>query len=300
MFEMKVFVVLLLALASVSAGVLPKGTPVHPRDRVRSLSIQNRIINGRDAVDGEVPYQVGMAFFDDSGSGWWCGGSFIDKEHVLTAAHCTIGWVTERGETSSKIENEYLNLDNLENASFVFIYEGSAKLGSATIIVVDGSELTTHESYNPYNLRNDIALVRTPVHHFTELINKIALPKKASNCDAHEGKTAQISGFGLISDSSTSIHETLQIAKAPIIPNIECSNYYGTSVVTERNVCINTEKGSSTCRGDSGGPLVVNGVQVGITSFGSIFGCEVGAPTGFTCVSYFLDWIRKHTKAEHE
>lgn len=52
---MKVFVVLLLALASASAGILPKLTPVHPKDMKRSGSIQGRITNGQAAAEGQFP-----------------------------------------------------------------------------------------------------------------------------------------------------------------------------------------------------------------------------------------------------
>ena len=35
--------------------------------------------------------------------------------------------------------------------------------------------------------------------------------------------------------------------------------------------------------------------QVGIVSFGSSAGCEVGLPAGFIRVEYFLDWIKSET-----
>lgn len=45
-------------------------------------------------------------------------------------------------------------------------------------------------------------------------------------------------------------------------------------------------------QGDSGGPLVVNGVQVGIVSFGQP--CAVGKPDVYTRVSSFTSWIEQH------
>merc|ERR1712013_292269 len=35
--------------------------------------------------------------------------------------------------------------------------------------------------------------------------------------------------------------------------------------------------------------------QVGIVSFGSSAGCEVGFPAGFTRTEYYLDWIKSET-----
>lgn len=52
-------------------------------------------------------------------------------------------------------------------------------------------------------------------------------------------------------------------------------------------------------QGDSGGPLVyiANGVhtQVGIVSFGSRDGCQLGYPVGFTRVTSYLNWIQSVT-----
>ena len=35
--------------------------------------------------------------------------------------------------------------------------------------------------------------------------------------------------------------------------------------------------------------------QVGIVSFGSSGGCEIGLPAGFTRTEYYLDWIMSET-----
>ena len=35
--------------------------------------------------------------------------------------------------------------------------------------------------------------------------------------------------------------------------------------------------------------------KVGNVSFGSFAGCEVGLPSGFTRVEYYLDWIKSET-----
>jgi secreted trypsin-like serine protease len=49
-------------------------------------------------------------------------------------------------------------------------------------------------------------------------------------------------------------------------------------------------------QGDSGGPLAhfdSNGVPtlIGIVSFGSSAGCELGYPSGYTRITSFLSWI---------
>jgi len=83
-----------------------------------------------------------------------------------------------------------------------------------------------------------------------------------------------------------------------VITNEECANIYG-NIITSTKICTATTGGMSTCSGDSGGPLVflVGDVynQVGIVSFGSAAGCQLGYPVGFTRVTSYLNWIESST-----
>lgn len=49
-----------------------------------------------------------------------------------------------------------------------------------------------------------------------------------------------------------------------------------------------------SCSGDSGGPLAVNGVQVGIVSFGNK-DCLAGKPSVFTRVTKFTEWLKSNS-----
>lgn len=81
---MKILVVLAILLVAASASKLR--FPSKLRDRLPS----SRIVGGNLASYGQFPYQVGMSLYDSSNS-WWCGGSIISDEWILTAAHCTDG-----------------------------------------------------------------------------------------------------------------------------------------------------------------------------------------------------------------
>ncbi|XP_017070556.2 serine protease 1-like [Drosophila eugracilis] len=263
---MKVFVVLVLALASASAGLLPKSAPVHPRDRTPSIS--GRITNGKDAVAEQFPYQVGLSFSSSAGS-WWCGGSVIGNTWVVTAAHCTDG------------------------ASAVTIYFGATIRTSPKFTeTVSSKDFIQHESYSSTLIRNDISLIKTPSVTFSSAVNKIALPAVASSYSTYAGETAVASGWGLTSDTATAVASHLQYTDLTVITNAVCQQTFGSLLVTGRNICVATPQGTSTCQGDSGGPLALNEKLIGITSFGSASGCQAGYPAAFTRVTYYLDWIK--------
>ncbi|XP_037721352.1 serine protease 1-like [Drosophila subpulchrella] len=268
---MKVFVVLLLAIASASAGLLPKTTHLHPRDRTVVPSIDGRITNGHNAVVNQFPYQVGLSFTASSGS-WWCGGSIIGNTWVLTAAHCTSG------------------------ASSVVIYYGATVRTSPQFTyTVPSSNWIQHANYISLTVRNDISLIKTPAAPFSAAINKIALPAIASSYSTYVGQTAVASGWGRISDEATTVTSHLQYTDLTVIENSVCQKSFNSLIVTSKVICVATPKGTSTCQGDSGGPLALDGVLIGITSFGSPDGCQVDEPAAFTRVTSYLDWIKANS-----
>ncbi|XP_030386347.1 serine protease 3-like [Scaptodrosophila lebanonensis] len=270
---MKVLVVLALAIASASAGILTPGSPVHPRDLPASLSIEGRITNGKTAVAGQFPYQVGLSFSSGS-SGWWCGGSIIDNQWVLTAAHCTKG------------------------ATSVTIYYGATQRTSPQLTqTVASSNFVQHSSYNSIILSNDISLIKTPSVTFSSSINKVQLPAIASSYSTYAGQQAIASGWGKISDSATGVASTLQYENFEVVSVATCQATYGSLTVTSKVICVATPNKISTCSGDSGGPLTLasDGKLIGVTSFVSSAGCESGAPAGFTRVTSYLDWIKENS-----
>ena len=49
-----------------------------------SVSTVPHIVHGEEALDDAWPWQV-MIFYN---GGYLCGGSLVDGQHVVTAAHC--------------------------------------------------------------------------------------------------------------------------------------------------------------------------------------------------------------------
>ena len=53
-----------------------------------------KIVGGTNAGWGDVPWQVALSYRTGSniyGNGQFCGGTLINADWVLTAAHCTEG-----------------------------------------------------------------------------------------------------------------------------------------------------------------------------------------------------------------
>ncbi|XP_037721353.1 serine protease 1 [Drosophila subpulchrella] len=269
---MKFLIILALAVA---ASALPE-PELHHRSREMPVvgSIEGRITGGVAASVGQFPYQVGLSLKISALSSGFCGGSLISSTYVLTAAHCT------------------------EGVQSVTVYLGATVRTSAEVTsTVSSSNILIHSGWNSATLKNDISLIKIPAVSYSNRISAVELPAVANSYSTYAGDKAIASGWGRISDSSSSVATNLQYTTLDVITNAVCAATYGSSIVTTSNICVATTNGKSTCNGDSGGPLVLesSGVQIGLTSFGAAAGCEKGYPAAFTRVTSYLDWIKSNS-----
>ncbi|KAK2726679.1 brachyurin-like [Artemia franciscana] len=233
----------------------------------------NKIVGGIEAIPNSWPWQVGI-FIDDI---YFCGGFLISDEWVMTAAHCTEG---------ARYFDILLGSHNVLQSS----EEGRLELRSYQYI--------EHERWSSLFLVNDISIIKLPtVVSFNERISPVCLPTWLDALNDFIGVTATPTGWGRTSGSS-SISSTLQEVTVPVMANSECNKFYGT--IQTEHICIDSNGGMGTCNGDSGGPLNYDSGEgvwksLGITSFGSSFGCEAGFPDAFTRVTSYLGWISEKT-----
>lgn len=238
---------------------------------------QSYIVGGEDTFPNEFPWQVSL-----ERTSHFCGGSIINKEWILTAAHCF----------SNTEASRYTVVVGKHN-----LYETDATEKSYKL-----SKVVRHPDYSSFNsYENDICLLKLaePLE-YNDNIQPVCLPTQG-NYDV-TGDKVEATGWGTTS-SGGSLARRLQKVSLPVITNEECSTAYNRETIFDSQICAGdlANGGIDSCQGDSGGPLVHMGadgsyVQVGITSWG--YGCaSKGYPGVYSRVSEFADWIDEQIAA---
>ncbi|XP_025289745.3 serine protease 1 [Canis lupus dingo] len=220
----------------------------------------DKIVGGYTCSRNSVPYQVSL------NSGYhFCGGSLINSQWVVSAAHCY----------KSRIQ---------------------VRLGEYNIAVSEGGEqfinaakIIRHPRYNANTIDNDIMLIKlSSPATLNSRVSAIALPK---SCPA-AGTQCLISGWGNTQSIGQNYPDVLQCLKAPILSDSICRNAYP-GQISSNMMCLGyMEGGKDSCQGDSGGPVVCNGELQGVVSWGA--GCaQKGKPGVYTRVCKYVSWIQQ-------
>lgn len=266
-------------------------------ETTESSSAENQELS---IVGGQVvspqPMFTSKPFFaslrvDDEFGGLHCGGTFIDDNLIVSAAHCVHGMIVKN---LSVAVGEIRNLSN----------QTTKRRARIERVII-------HPDYDPNTLKNDIALlvVDQSERQNLQLIQKISLNQDPSFPESI-GKQLKTSGTGLPYLFAIGFGETtsygslpalsLQQVKLPIIPINTCRQLSGMTEVDTSQICAGSIKsgGIDSCQGDSGGPLLTFSVGeklpklVGLTSYGD--GCALpNKPGVYTRVSHFVPWIEK-------
>nr|XP_046233687.1 chymotrypsin-like protease CTRL-1 [Scatophagus argus] len=236
--------------------------------------LNTRIVGGQNATAGSWPWQVSIHF--NTAGFHICGGTLINDQWVLTAAHCIL-------TTSPSAWTLYLGRETQSGPN---IHEVRSSV----------SQVIVHPNYNNSLFNNDIALMKlsSPVT-FTNYIRPICLASYSSQF--HNSTSCWSTGWGRVQkDVSLPVFYPLQEVQIPVIGNRECScNYINitASNITDKMICAGQEN-RGACQGDSGGPLQCKQgsvwIQAGITSYG--VPCALaGFPEVYARVSQFQSWI---------
>ncbi|XP_045487348.1 chymotrypsin-2-like isoform X1 [Pieris rapae] len=238
----------------------------------------SRIIGGQDASPGMAKYQVSIRVKKRNEDMHNCGGSIINQQYVLTAAHCIVGF---RPEVVSLVVGSH-----------------QIKSGGQRYKV---KKLVPHEKFSKTTAKNDVGVIE--VDGSIQYNNNVQ-PIGLVNHQVSVGTQCLLTGWGKINAEKNIFPNNLQMLYFNTISNNECTQRLLRTPskkfmpIDKGQICAKRPNHKGTCQGDSGGPLVIkegnNFVQIGIVSWG--IPCGYNYPDVFASVFGNYNWIQSKIK----
>ncbi|XP_050329645.1 trypsin eta-like [Bactrocera neohumeralis] len=274
------YIIISLAFCAVlqiqlTAASAPSGSNV-------SFELDGRIINGTVASFNETKHQVSIRRrLNDGyyfGTGHLCGGSLINSNVVLSAAHCFVNYDINNG--TFRAPEDFIvvmgNLDRYERNNYTLVFDIEK-----IVYNVSTFNLSTYESDIALAFLND----SVPANYTR------AQPIQLNTEEVPDQTVCQVTGWGQTEEGYLS--DVLLTVDVPIINDTACANdmNFSAGLIRVGMLCAGYPQGErDACGGDSGGPLVCNSSLAGIVSWG--IGCaQPDLPGVYTNVSYWSKWI---------
>ncbi|CAF4836882.1 unnamed protein product [Pieris macdunnoughi] len=249
-------------------------------DVSEAIDGDSRIIGGQDATPGIAKYQVSIRVHENGTEVHHCGGSILNEEYVLTAAHC--------------VYNE-----KIEDLSMVVGSHTIDKGGDRYKI----KKLIPHENFDKRSVKNDIGIVHIEgKFKFSDKVQPIELLKAM----APIGKKCLLTGWGYVDYIKYIKPNHLQMLELETISNEDCSKRLRYAHIPRQlwqvdagQLCAKHPNHKGGCYGDSGGALVIQDdknktLQIGVVSYG--IPCGKDFPDVYASVHGYYDWIQSKIK----
>lgn len=249
-------------LAMLLAVALSLGAAVPVFAAEEEQQIQPQIVGGDAVPDGKYKFVSALRDVTRGNTAYeqqFCGGTLIDRNSILTAAHCVEG--VTAAQLRVTVGRTVLNSDQGQTRSVKNIFR--------------------HPKYTSSRIsfRYDAAVLKLSSR--IKNISPIKVPATTVNAYEEPGRMATIAGWGSTvkqppsGGNDPNFPNRMREAQVPIVSDAKAKEVYGSSYTKALMVAAGRE-GKDTCQGDSGGPLFVRtstGLfrQIGITSFGA--GC---------------------------
>jgi len=292
--NMKGFIVLgFLTLAAAAPPIEPRQVHIDPRATTcakvpswmkSAFSSTDRIVGGANAGSA-IPWQVSLRN-SASGDDHFCGGTILDANTVLSAAHC--------------FHNGHQGVVVVAGA-----HKRSVNTGVQTS-TISKSIYNQDAKYNKENMDNDIIILKlTTALKFNENVQPACLPA-TTFAPENSKDMSVVSGWGTLK-AGGSLPDILQYVNVPLMTSADCKKTgYGSAAILPSMVCAGyAAGGKDSCQGDSGGPLVVpksssddTAIIYGVVSWGA--GCaSPDLPGVYARVTKFIDWIKKNMNSSN-
>lgn len=234
----------------------------------------DRIVGGGPAEMGTWPFIVRLKF----GRNYLCGGSLIDGDTVLTAAHCCHG---QRASGFEVFINDHFVFDDNDGQ-----YKTTVK------------SLHYHKSFSWATFKNDVCILKLK-DDVSHIINGLFPCMPPSDFDFDAGSVCYVAGWGLTAETA-SLSPVLKSVDVEIFEDKRCEEMQAHSA--KEMICAGRfGGGKDACQGDSGGPLICEHhgrvILAGVTSWG--IGCaRAEHPGEWAKVSNYIDWITPHLNSD--
>jgi secreted trypsin-like serine protease len=249
----------LVAAMVVSVVVFVQSGEAAPQaadERTPYASVSPLIVGGTAVPNGKYPFMAALLDKRRPGDAFdelFCGGTLIDKDSVLTAAHCLVNPKPDKLQVVVGRTALNQNGGQLRSVSHRFI----------------------HPRYNGNGYGYDAAILK--LSRPVKGIKPIKLATAKQNKLEKPGHILTTAGWGVMKQRPDILPKRVHEVSVPVVSDSRAKRAYqsqGPKYLPSLNVAAG-KKGKSPCFGDSGGPLFDSGsrTQVGITSHGAVQKC---------------------------